>query len=81
MSFCDPDKPKGQHFLGVAFVDAETLTDAVTQSHLTGCNPGGEIQIVGVPHDKVPNDKREAFLAAPRNILMDRATLERLGLM
>jgi hypothetical protein len=47
LSFADPDLPEGSQFLGVVIVQAATLEDAVTRSHLLGVNPGGGIQIAG----------------------------------
>jgi hypothetical protein len=55
MSFCDPAKapprrkqrPGGPSFLGVVIVQAPSLEDAITWSHLLGVNPGGQIEIVG----------------------------------
>jgi len=47
MSFCDPDLPEGTQFLGGLIVAAETLDTALTVSWLTGCNPGGEVEIAG----------------------------------
>lgn len=81
MSFSDPTRPEGQQFLGVVLVDAESLSEAITWAWLTGCNPGGEIRTVEVRHDRLPADKREVFLKAPRDALLDRDTLKKLGLM
>lgn len=81
MSFCDPNKPTGEQFLGVALVDADSLAEAVTLSHLHGCNPGGEIQTVELPHGSIPPEMRGPMAAAPRGTLLSRDDLERLGLM
>lgn len=81
LSFCDATRPPGTQFLGVVLVDAESLSEAITWAWLTGCNPGGEIRTMRVPHDRLPADKREAFLKAPRDALLDLETLKRLGLM
>lgn len=59
MSFCDPDKPKGQQFLGVVVVEAPGFMHAHQKAWSLGINPGGEIQafqVEGVPteyHDKL----------------------------
>ena len=59
MSFCDPDKPKGQQFLGVAIVEAPGFIHAHQKAWALGINPGGQIQasqVDGVPaeyHDKL----------------------------
>lgn len=71
MSFCDPDKPKGQQFLGVCIVEAPSFMHAHQKAWVLGINPGGEIQAIlveGVPaeyHDK----------------LLSRAELEAAGLV
>lgn len=71
MSFCDPDKPKGQQFLGVVVVEALGFMHAQQKAWALGINPGGEIQacqVDGVPvkyHDK----------------LLSRAELEAAGLV
>lgn len=43
MSFCDPDKEKGQQFLGVIITKALGFAHAVDKSWALGINPGGEI--------------------------------------
>lgn len=59
MSFCDPHKPNGQQFLGVAIVEAPGFMHAHQKSWALGINPGGEIRatrVEGVPveyHDKL----------------------------
>lgn len=55
MSFVDPELsappeeqvPGGGGFLGVAIVQADSIEAAMTASHPTGVNPGGEISIAG----------------------------------
>ena len=50
LSFCDPDRPAGTQFIGVALV-APAVDDfvvAVMEATRAGCNPGGEVQ--GRPH-------------------------------
>lgn len=43
MSFCDPDKPKGQQFLGVVIVKTKGFIHAKELAWDLGINPGGEI--------------------------------------
>lgn len=43
LSFCDPSRPKGQHFLGVVFVEGSNAYQAMMKAHELGCNPGGEV--------------------------------------
>lgn len=47
LSFCDPDRPKGTQFLGVAIVCADTLPVAAAVAHVLGINPGGQISSFG----------------------------------
>lgn len=45
LSFCDPDKPAGSQFLGVAIVRAGALfIHAPMKARFLGVNPGGEVQ-------------------------------------
>jgi hypothetical protein len=53
LSFCDPEKPDGQQFLGACIVEASDFISAVTRSHQEGCNPGGEVKGMG-PVDNYP---------------------------
>ena len=69
MSFVDPDDG---HFLGVAIVHAEDPLTAVQEAWARGCNPGGEVGIMGpFPPDVVAE--------ADMNRLLDRAEAERVG--
>lgn len=50
LSFCDPNKPKGQTFLGECMVEVESpsrgetgIAFAVEVASIAGCNPGGDI--------------------------------------
>lgn len=49
LSFCDAEKPEGEQFLGAAIVRAVCLSHAVAASHLSDCNPGGEVQGIAMP--------------------------------
>ncbi len=53
LSFCDPDRPEGEQFLGVALVQAEDEYGVAPAAWVAGCNPGGEIGMMRIP-DKVP---------------------------
>ncbi len=44
LSFCDPERPKGEQFLGVAIVEATDIVSAAQVAYALGCNPGGEIR-------------------------------------
>lgn len=47
LSFVDPDRPKGEKFLGVAIVRGTDPQDACATAWDRGCNPGGEVLING----------------------------------
>ena len=69
MSFCDPQAPKGEQFLGGAYVQGDTIEEALTRSHLLGVNPGGEVAFQGpAPDDalraNVPAENLERLLTA-----------------
>ena len=59
MSFCDPNKPKGEQFLGVVITKATGLMHAHQRAWMLGINPGGEIRaqpVAGVAdeyHDRL----------------------------
>jgi hypothetical protein len=73
MSFVDPDlsappedqRPGTGGFLGVAIVQADTIEDAMTVSHVTGVNPGGQISIAGpIPAECIAPEWRGRLLTA-----------------
>lgn len=43
LSFCDPKRPAGQQFLGVAIVAGTDLVEATKNAWANECNPGGEV--------------------------------------
>ena len=47
LSFSDTDRPKGQQFLGACVVRARGIATAVREAHVQGCNPGGQVKVVG----------------------------------
>lgn len=66
LSFVDPSRPIGKRFLGVAVLPAQTVEDVITLSHLTGCNPGGEIALLPIPTEamhKIPLTYRNRLLS------------------
>ena len=82
MSFADSDRPDGEQFLGVALVEASSLSEAMTRSWLTKCNPGGEVQSVEIPPlELLPPERQKALTLAPRDTLMDKAALKIHGLL
>lgn len=56
-SFADPDLPEGTQFLGGCFVQAKDEAGALTVTHLTGVNPGGEALMIRLPKEvKIPGN-------------------------
>ena len=73
LSFVDPDKsappdeqvPGGGGFLGVAIVEAEDAVSAIREAWRQGCNPGGQVQIIGPgPVDAYPPEALNRLLTA-----------------
>jgi hypothetical protein len=54
LSFADPDRPKGDQFLGATLIEADDAMDAVRKAWKAGLNPGGEVLIGEVPDDILP---------------------------
>jgi altronate dehydratase len=80
LSFCDPIKPKGQHFLGCAIVEAPDEVSAVLESHMRKINPGGEVVIVGLGTEVLPPEytdwlnrftPRDVVMAEPHSKIFD----------
>jgi hypothetical protein len=66
--------PGGPGWKGACIVPADDEIDAVGVSHTMGCNPGGEVAILGpVPPDKV---KPEYV-----GVLLDRVGIEEAGVL
>jgi hypothetical protein len=61
MSFCDPDKPKGEQFLGVVITKAPGLMHARQRAWMFGINPGGEIQ--AFPVEGIADDYHDRLLS------------------
>jgi hypothetical protein len=76
LSFCDPAKPKGEQFLGVALVEADDLPSATRRAWREGCNPGGEIAGFDLPLNKMPNARRVILAKAPHHTLLSKAQLD-----
>jgi hypothetical protein len=57
--------PGGGGFLGVAIVHADDPEDAVQRAWELGCNPGGEVAILGPgPPDAFPPEVQDRLLTA-----------------
>jgi hypothetical protein len=73
LSFADPDKPEGEQFLGGLFLRGHTLPAVITESHLRGLNPGGEVQVVELPPElEVPEKWAERLLSREEVAEMDQ---------
>lgn len=56
MSFVNPDKLEGDHFLGVIICRARSGAEAIARTHQMGINPGGEVAMTEVPLDNLCPD-------------------------
>lgn len=77
MSFCNPDLPKGQKFLGATIVEAPNALLAANEAWRIGVNPGGEIKFAELDietADQIPPEgqkyvnkfvSREVVMAEP----------------
>lgn len=84
MSFCDPDKPKGQQFLGVSIVEVDELDVMLAIGNLAmaasakawerQCNPGGEVAMKEIHPDDLHN-----LNETPRFVVLSKDDLRRLG--
>jgi len=72
LSFVDTNRPEGDKFLGVAIVHGTDPQDAVATAWTLGCNPGGEVMILG----PIPED---IYADTDMCRLLDRAEAERLA--
>lgn len=48
LSFCDPDRPEGEQFLGVCIVEAADITTCTKVAWALGINPGGETKMMKI---------------------------------
>ncbi len=60
LSFVDPDKPKGQQFIGVIITRAKGMAHAIQKTHDLGINPGGEVLCVET--EETPTDYMDRLL-------------------
>jgi hypothetical protein len=63
MSFCDPDKPEGEQFLGVIITKDKGFAHAVTKINSLGINPGGEILCYETDPEDIPEDCFDRLLS------------------
>lgn len=82
LSFADPQRPKGERFLGAAVVEADTFAEAIKRSWSHGCNPGGEIQGTPLPARETMSDRQLELLAAtPFHTLLSKDEIVGLGIV
>jgi hypothetical protein len=69
LSFCDPKRPHGQEFLGVAVVPALDFGRAVRVAWALGCNPGGAVRGWRIPAGCEPAKQlRNRLLTSPTDL-------------
>jgi len=77
LSFADADRPEGEQFLGGLFLRGSTLAGVITESHVRGLNPGGEVQTIELPPEvDVPAPWAERLLSREEIAEMDRQMLD-----
>lgn len=65
MSFCDPTRSKGEHFLGALIIRADEIEQALHRSWMLELNPGGEVMSYEIPeeyHERIPPEWVETRL-------------------
>jgi hypothetical protein len=77
LSFADPKRPKGSHFLGGCFLEVKFFEDerasfkaAINKSWVLGINPGGEVLMTPM------TDGTKGIHPSWYDVLLDRKTLE-----
>ena len=76
LSFCDPDRPAGDRFVGGCFVQGRDVGCAVRRAWQLGCNPDGEV--AGLPFsdeamDGIGPEWRERLLSDEDVDALDKA--------
>jgi hypothetical protein len=51
LSFVDSGRPPGRQWIGGINTEAASIHDAITWTHMSGLNPGGEIAFIGITSD------------------------------
>lgn len=72
LSFSDPDRPKGQQFLGATIIEADNCVFATSKAWKLGLNPGGQVAFVELS-DFDPTDKdaqKYVHKFVPREVVM-----------
>jgi hypothetical protein len=50
LSFCDPDRPRGEKFKHAVIVEGRDIVEAADEAWRLGINPGGEVMGYELPH-------------------------------
>lgn len=74
LSFVDNDRPEGDRFIGACIVEADGPVSAVREAHARGCNPGGEVSIMG----PMPLDNAGPWTEETRNRVLTRAEIDEI---
>jgi hypothetical protein len=75
LSFVDPDRPKGERFLGVCVVEAPDLRSAIRAAWKAKCNPGGEVGSWEIEPSEQTPEQRALLERTPKYTLMSREDL------
>lgn len=80
LSFCDPEAPKGEQFLGAICIQAPDFMGAVALTHFMGINPGGEVAGADFPEGVAPpTDWCGRLLSREDCAELDRVMLEQIN--
>ena len=77
LSYCYPNRPEGQQFIGVVIVQAEGFFHAVKKARDLGISPGGEVRGEVLHHDWVEEFQSRGLL----NRLLSRQELDEAHLI
>jgi hypothetical protein len=79
LSFCDPDLPEGQCFLGVAVVQAPDFLEAIRFANRLEINPGGEVAGWKLSTEDTPPDAFRYRLLQQADIIEWQGEAHTLG--
>lgn len=73
LSFADNSLSEGEQFLGGLFLRGPSLPAVLTESHVRGLNPGGEVQATKLPAEvQVPPKWADRLLSREEITEMDQ---------
>lgn len=79
LSFCDPERPVGEQFLGVVVTKACGFLNAVKKAHELGINPGGGVKSWEIPEELI-NEEWKEKLEKMLDQLWSKKELEERGI-